>query len=126
MENTLFPANNWKRVLLKIYSIFPNLYYEENKIKFSSDNHDLAKRLKISGEELWSCLIFLDSNGLVEIAHLGKERIVSFTEKGLDFALEIEKQFREIREKKRFEVLQWLMITLTGVLALASVVNIFF
>ena len=137
MKNPFPIANNWKKILLEIYRHSPNGYLETHNSKFWDDKHPLARKLNILGSELGISIGFLRENKLVEdtnpLEPLNEAQLnpnwfnrIYLTEKGFNVVFELDKQFREIREKKRFERLQLLMIILTGVLALASVVNIFF
>lgn len=130
-------GSNWKKVLLEIYIHSPHNYGESHKVKFYDGAHPLAKKLKISGYELDLAISFLRNHELIkdrsQLNPLDEEPInpywsnmVSLTEKGFNVALEVDKQFREIAEKKRFEMLQLLLVIVTIVLAITGIINIFF
>ena len=136
MKNPFPSANNWKRILLDIYGHCPNVYFENHRVNFWDDKHFLAKKLNLKGSEVGISIEFLKKNGLIEdknhftplkVKPLAPEwqNNISLTEKGFNVALELDKQAREIREKKRFEKLQWAIIILTAVLAVTGASNIF-
>jgi len=130
-------GSNWKKVLLEICIYSPHNYGESHKVRFYDGAHPLAKKLKISGYELGLAISFLRDHGLIkdrsQLNPLDEEPInpywsnmVSLTEKGFNVALEVDKQLRDIAEKKRFERLHLWLVILTGLLVLSSLINIFF
>jgi len=137
MKNHFLVAHQWKRILLEIYKHSPNAYLENHNSNFWDDKHALAKRLNILGSELGISIEFLRENKLIEDTNPLEpmneyainpdwSNLIYLTEKGFNVVFELDKQFREIKEKKRFERLQRWIIILTAVLAFTGVVNIFF
>ena len=90
-------GSNWKKVLLEIYSHSPHNYGEAHKVRFCDDTHPLAKKLKITGNELGLAISFLKDNKLIksnnEITPLNAEQInpnwsnmIFLTNKGFEIA----------------------------------------
>lgn len=137
MKKLLPTSSKWKRILTEIYRHSPNGYIETHDSKFMSDKHPLAIKLKIKGLELGYSIGFLRENKLIKdtdtLEPLNEFSInpdwfnrIYLTEKGFNLAFEIEKQWREIKEKKRFEELQRWMVILTAILVLSNIINIIF
>ena len=78
---------NWKDILNEIYIISPS-FYGGGKLGID-DNHPLAIKLNISGENLMKSLLFLESHKLIE--HTPNDNYILLTEKGFNVALENEK-----------------------------------
>lgn len=129
MDKIIFPnAKNWKRVLLYLYRHCPNVYFENSQITFWNDNHILAQDLKMRGSDLGICIEFLRKNELMKdnsspINPKDYQNNISLTKKGFDVAFELEKQEREIEEKKRSEMGQVFTLFLTLILALTSLLT---
>ncbi|VVB79526.1 Uncharacterised protein [uncultured archaeon] len=121
--------NTWKKVLLEIYRHAPGKYCSSGKMSYWDDQHDLAKRLRIKGHELGESISFLEDNKLTRLniqSYKEYSDWVDLTEKGFNIALELEKQSREVREKKRVDLLQLWLVILTAILAISAIVNILF
>jgi len=112
-------GNNWKKILLEIYNKSPHLYGSSSKMSFYNDNHPLAQKIKITGNELNLGVIFLMNNGLIKQTNPGTlkytdqnwSNFLSITEKGFNVALELEKQ-------KNSNSLKALIAILTAMLVL--------
>lgn len=107
----------WKDVLLAVYNYKP-VGEEWGRGKTSiTDDHPLAKRLKISGGELMHSLDFLEEQKLIKY---GPERNwINLTEKGFDVAGKIEE-----RRETRLYRLSSLMFS--GILALTLVTTLIY
>lgn len=84
----------WKNVLLSIYNHEPiskEWEWDETTI---TDDHPLAKKLGISGQELAHSLCFLKDNGLIESRQTSL--LIELTQKGFDVALKVE-EWKETR-----------------------------
>ncbi|MDO8635453.1 MAG: hypothetical protein Q7R34_04295 [Dehalococcoidia bacterium] len=85
-EEKRFTNQNWKRVLNAIYSYAPN-GYGRGKPQSYTDDHPLAKRLKVKGYELGLIMAFLDDRGLIEYDNQ-EHNWINLTTKGFDVALQ--------------------------------------
>jgi len=109
-------ASNWKRVLKEIYDFAPNNWGESKKVSKYDDTHDLAKRLKISGQELGNTMSFLEDQKLIKTNVSNPKEYSAFwiiTEKGFNIA-------REIQIEKMNAFQQTTIIFLTFILALTT------
>lgn len=100
----------WKDVLHQLYLKAP-IEISAGKIGWS-DNHPIAKKLKISGQELSLAVDFLKRNALVD-TYLPDENTLFLSKKGFELALQNEQNWKTERT-------QILLLTLTYILALAS------
>ena len=136
MKKSLSKSSKWKQILLGIYRQSPHGFIETHNSNFLNDNHILAKEHHLTGMDLGNCIGFLREHELIKDTNpfepLNHPQInpawfnqILLTEKGFNVALELDKQFRGIREKRRFENLQKWLIGLTSILALSSIGNIF-
>lgn len=88
-------GSNWKKILNEIYNHSPNSWCESNKCSRNNDNHPIAKKLKINGQELMLGISFLENHKLIKTeVHNSKEFWASWelTGKGFNIALENQKQ----------------------------------
>ena len=95
---------HWSKILIAIYNYSPNTIWETDEIHRGSDNHLLAKKLKISGSELCYGVIFLLENKYIEVIKVSKKPYKSYwklTSKGVDIAL---KNIREDNSERFQEV----------------------
>ena len=109
-------ASNWKKVLKEIYDFAPNKWGESNKVSKYDDAHDLAQRLKISGQELGHAISFLEDQKLIKTNISNPKEYSAYwliTEKGFNIA-------REIQTERRNAVQQLTIIFLTYILALTA------
>jgi hypothetical protein len=87
-------GQNWKDVLGEIYRFAPHKYGESSKMTFSNNQHELARKLRISGYELMLAVAFLTDQKLLFLnVPPGKEYSshLDITEKGFNVALENER-----------------------------------
>ena len=126
--------NNWKRVLLEIYRQSPNGYIENHEQRFMDDKHILAKRLNIKGMGLGFAIGFLREHKLIEdsnpweplndlVFNQNWHNQIRLTEKGFNVSFELEKQRREIRDRKNNTEMQMSIVLLTFLIALTEVTN---
>lgn len=111
----------WKDVLLAVYNYKP-VGEEWGWGKTSiTDDHPLAKRLKISGVELTHSLIFLEEQKLIEY---GPDRNwINLTEKGFDVAGKIEER-RETFLYRQSSLFITAILALTIVATLVNQMNL--
>ena len=125
MKNPFPNSSKWKVVLLDVYRHCPNFYFEDHKISFWSDEHFIAKKLKMTGADVGMAIEFLKRNKLVEDKNPktqdpNYQNNISLTEKGFNVAFELDKQLREEKETKRHGEIQISLIFLTFVLAITG------
>lgn len=118
-------AKNWKRVLMEIYRFAPNQIGDSIKIHKYHDNHHLAKKLKITGQELGNTIAFLEDQKLINTLVSSFSSSWSLTEKGFNVAIELEKELRDIGEKKMNHEIQLSLLFLTFILSSNGILNIF-
>lgn len=114
-------AINWKRVLREIYDYAPSEWGESNKLDKYSNNHALAKKLKISGQELGNTISFLENQKVIETQITCKNSYTAswvLTEKGFNIA-------RENQNFKLGAVLQTIIIYLTTILVITGMFDLF-
>lgn len=96
MKKQKYPdGSNWKKILNEIYNHSPNSWCESNKCGRNDDNHPIAKKLKISGQELMLGISFLEDHKLIENVRGNRKDYWAFwklTEKGFNVVLENQKQ----------------------------------
>jgi hypothetical protein len=98
----------WKKVLNEIYDFSPHEYgLSKSGV---TDEHDLAKKLKIPGQELMLSLMFLKDHGLIEYKD---HNWIILTERGFSVALENEK-FRNNATIQGMSVFVALLLVLTA------------
>lgn len=126
---TKIDSDNWKKILIDIYRFAPSNWGESIKMGKYDPRHPLAEKYNFKHSELGNIMVFLEDQGLIKTETSNYKEYSAqwiLTEKGFDVALELEKQAREIREKKRFEKLQLGIIILTAILMITGIINIFF
>ncbi len=139
MKGNVPTGGNWKNVLLEIYRFAPGNYGESHKVNFWDDQHTLAKKFGINGQELGLAIAFLEDNKLIEkqgTSGIGLDseqinpnwsRSVILTEKGFNVVIELEKQKREgmmLDVQKKQAYFSRLLMLATIILALGTVLNI--
>lgn len=93
----------WKNVLLEIYHFAPHQFGDSLKCSFYHNEHELAKKLKITGSELGLAITFLKDNDLIRdtismhpnsnpLVNPSRSNQIPLTEKGFKVALDLEKQ----------------------------------
>ncbi|MCW8966382.1 MAG: hypothetical protein OQK82_06825 [Candidatus Pacearchaeota archaeon] len=115
----LMGSGPWKKILFILYRyrLIVHKDYQKQDIEHPSKNIGMDKysfNLAIS---------FLEEHNLIT---LRDDDFYYLTTQGFKVAFELEKQKREEREKNRFEIIQWLMIIFTCILAISSIINIFY
>ncbi|MFW5847002.1 MAG: hypothetical protein ACOCUU_02460 [Nanoarchaeota archaeon] len=88
-------ASNWKKVLREIYNYAPNNWGESQKVSKYDSNHELVKKLKISGQELGNTISFLEEQKLIKTNISNPKKYSAFwiiTEKGFNVSRELEKE----------------------------------
>lgn len=97
-------GSKWKQILLLIYEKSPHQYLQSNFIGYNDDNHPIAKKLKISGQELILGISFLRDNKLVKETNIDALNLIDknwssallLTDKGFDLAIKLENQLFSI------------------------------
>ena len=89
----------WQKLLFEIYQMYPVECGDEWRKSLSSDDHPLAKKLRMNGQQIKDCLTFLKSQKLIKIYKydfpdlnnnpLGTYRLITpaITEKGFSVVL---------------------------------------
>lgn len=119
LSDKAITAANWKKVLKEIYGFAPNNWGESNKMNKYDNNHELAKKLKISGQELGNTISFLEEQKLIKTNISNKKEYNAqwiITEKGFNVALDIKKEIYQSFQ-------QSVLIFLTSVLAITAFFN---
>jgi len=99
---------NWKDILHVLYiKSSSSTYYGPGKIGYT-DDHLLAKELKISGHELYGAINFFKENDLIE-----EQDVLYLTKKGFDVAFQNEKLINE-------EKIQQRLLGFTAIITLSS------
>lgn len=91
-SETTKERRRWKAVLNEVYRLSPHGYGIGKE--GLTDTHPLAKKLKVSGQEIMLSLSFLESNGLIKY---GDHNWIELTDKGFGVALENEKSGNNAR-----------------------------
>lgn len=109
-------AANWKKILKEIYDFAPNNWGESHNVSKYDNSHELAKKLKISGQELGNTISFLEDQKLIKTNVSNRKDYSAqwiITEKGFNVALDIKKEIYQSFQ-------QSVLIFLTSVLAITA------
>ena len=117
MEQYFSNPKQWKKVLFNLYAGRLLLHKEYNHLQGIPPATDI----NMEKEFFDRALHFLKENDLVEIRD---DDFYYLTLKGFDVAFELEKQIREIKEKKRFEIGQYSILFFTFVLTITGVITL--
>ena len=117
-ENNYSYSNvHWKEVLDEIYNRVPNAF---GPGKFKHENKNpIAKKLKITDQELYQTVIYLSKLNLIEIRNEGLWTNMYPTSKGFDVALQNEKIKVDLKR-------QLGILLLTAVIALTTMFSFIF
>ena len=111
-EEIHYRNTHWKEVLDEIYNRVPNAF-GPGKFKHQ-DKNPIAKKLKITDQELYNNAVYLHQNGLIEIKNEGTWTNMYPTSKGFDIAFQNEKMKTDLK-------IQRSIMGLTAIIALTAV-----
>ncbi len=116
----------WKQILEELYRHAPNSYGESLSMGFKDDNHPLAKKLKISGQQLMLGVSFLSEHKLIERVLQGKKKdysaLLKLTPEGFKVALQNETN----KENVAFQHIVAVATTLGALVAFVSFLFLYF
>ncbi|HUT00266.1 MAG TPA: hypothetical protein VMY59_08125 [Candidatus Thermoplasmatota archaeon] len=110
-NKNLYHNVHWKEVLDEIYNRVPNAF-GPGKFKHEKQN-PIAKKLKITDQEFYDNVMFLNQLKLIEIRNEGQWTNMYPTTKGFDVALQNEKMKIELKKHRG-------IMTLTAIIAFTA------